>query len=289
LVSVSRHNVESPWDHRAVKRLPRPALRPFVETLWAMDETALAQASCRREHVIPTGRMHLVFRLSDYPLRLFEHDGDREGRIVSTMVVGGARAGYYVRDVSTSLCSVGALLRPGAAEVLFGVHAHELSDSHTALEDLWGADATSMRDQLGETRSLEGRIDTFERLLAERLPIVRGLHPAVARALEQLRSPTAVHEIVKQSGYSHRRFITLFSRAVGLTPKTYARVMRFQQALRHAAAPGGRASWIDVANTAGYSDQSHFNREFREFTGVTPGEYRLTSPRSPHHVPVGLP
>ena len=55
------------WDHRRVKRLPRPALRPFVETLWAMDEAAPARASGRREHVIPTGRMHLVFRLSDDP------------------------------------------------------------------------------------------------------------------------------------------------------------------------------------------------------------------------------
>ena len=76
------------------------------------------------------------------------------------------------------------------------------------------------------------RLDAFERLLAQRLPVVRGLHPAVARALERLGSPTAVHEVVKQSGYSHRRFITLFSRAVGLTPKMYARVMRFQRALR---------------------------------------------------------
>ena len=159
-----------------------------------MDEAAPARGSGRREHVIPTGRMHLVFRLSDDPLRLFEHDEDREGHVVSTMVVGGARARYYIRDVSKPLCSVGALLRPGAAEVLFGVHAHELSDRHTALEDLWGADATSMRDQLGDARSCEGRLDAFERLLAQRLPVVRGLHPAVARALERLGSPTAVHD-----------------------------------------------------------------------------------------------
>ena len=152
------------------------------------------------------------------------------------------------------------------------MHAHELSDRHTALEDLWGADATSMRDQLGDARSCEGRLDALERLLAQRLPVVRGLHPAVAHALERLGSPTAVHEIVKQSGYSHRRFITLFSRAVGLTPKMYARLTRFQRALRRSAAPGSRESWIDVANAAGYSDQSHFNREFLEFTGVTPGE-----------------
>ena len=67
-------------------------MRPFVETV-ALDETADAHAfQKRREHVVPTGGMHLVFRLSDDPLRLFDDEHDREGRTVSTMVVGGARA-----------------------------------------------------------------------------------------------------------------------------------------------------------------------------------------------------
>jgi AraC-like DNA-binding protein len=267
-----------------VNRSPRPALRPFVERVWALDETSHADASLgrRREHVIPTGRMHLVFRLSDDPLHLFDDDHDHDGRTVSTMVVGGARARFYIRDVSKPLCSVGALLRPGAAEVLFGVHADELSGAHTALEDLWGPCAASMRDELAEVSSPEQRLDVLERILAERLPIVRGLHPAVAQALQQFQATKSVHDVVRQSGYSHRRFIALFSRAVGLTPKMYCRVLRFQHVLR--AGTGGLASLIDVAMASGYCDQSHFNREFREFTGVTPTGYRQAAPRAPHHV-----
>lgn len=269
-----------------MKRLPRPALRPFVEAVWATGETREVRASASvREHVIPTGGMHLVFRLSDDPLRLFDDARDCEGRVISTAVVGGARSRFYIRDISKPLCSVGALLRPGAAEVLFSVHADELSEQHTALEDLWGARVASMRDRLGEARSMEQRLDAFERLLGERLPIVRGLHPAVAQALQQLATTRSIHDVVRHSGYSHRRFIALFSRAVGLTPKVYSRVLRFQSALRRARAPALDA-WIDVAMAAGYSDQSHFNREFREFAGVTPTDYRDTAPAFPHHVPV---
>lgn len=274
------------WDDRGVKRLARAALRPFVGAVWAMDDTPASPASGRRrEHVIPTGSMHLVFRLSDDPLRLFEEEDDREGRVLSTMVVGGARARFYIRDVSAPLNSVGALLRPGAAEILFSVHADELSERHTPLDDLWGARARSMRDELGAARSLDERLDAFERMLAEALPRVRGLHPAVARTLEQLASTRTVHDVVRQSGYSHRRFITLFSRAVGLTPKMYCRVLRFQHALRRAGACG-LDSLANLAAAAGYSDQSHFTREFREFAGVTPTEYRQATRRSPHHVPV---
>jgi AraC-like DNA-binding protein len=253
-----------------------------------MDETPRGHPSAgqRREHVIPTGRMHLVIRLSDDPLRLFDDEYDGQGRIVSQMVVGGARSRFYVRDVSKPLCSVGAVLRPGAAEALFRVHADELSGSHTALEDLWGAGARSLRDELAEPSSPEQRLDAFERMLLARLPLVGGLHPAVARALQQFQATAAVRDVVEQSGYSHRCFIAMFSRAVGLTPKMYCRVRRFQHVLRRART-GGFDSLTDLAIAGGYSDQPHFNREFREFTGITPTEYRVAAAPAAHHVLVG--
>jgi AraC-like DNA-binding protein len=142
-----------------------------------------------------------------------------------------------------------------------------------------------MREELTELPSPEERLDAFERMLAARLPTVRGLHPAVAHALQQFDATKTVHEVVTESGYSHRRFIALFSRAVGLTPKMYSRVLRFQRVLDRAG-HAGPISLVDMAVASGYSDQSHFNREFREFTGVTPTEYRAASPVAPHHVAV---
>jgi AraC-like DNA-binding protein len=251
-----------------------------------MDETRQPAVSVSlREHVVPTGSMHLVFRLSDDPLLLYRDDEDREGALISTAIVGGARSRYYIRDVSRPLCSVGAQLRPGSAMLLFGAPAGELANRHTPLEDLWGARVATIRDRLCDAATLEERLDAFEDVLAECLPAVRGLHPAVAHGLEQLVTNTSVHEVVKQSGYSHRRFVELFVRDVGLTPKAYSRVRRFQRAL-HQASASGRPSWSDVAADAGYSDQSHFTREFRECVGVTPTEYRVVAPRFSHHVPV---
>jgi AraC-like DNA-binding protein len=271
-----------------LRRAPRPALRPFVEVLWVTDETAeSALGATRREHVLPTGRVHLVFRLFDNPLRLFDNDRDSSGRLVGEAVVGGARDSFYIREVSKPLCSVGVQLRPGAAQTLFGVPATELAGRHTRLEDVWGWRVASMRDRLADLRLLDERLDMFEAMLASRLPRVRGIHPAVAQALElvgQRGSFVPVHEVVKQSGYSHRTFISLFHRAVGLTPKLYCRVLRFQRALRGVSL--GTTSWLDIALAAGYSDQSHFNREFREFAGVTPTEYRQVAPRFPNHLPV---
>ncbi len=264
-------------------RLPRPSLRPFVTRLWAADSRS-TPASTVREHVLPTGAMHLVFRLSGEPLRVFDGADDLQGRAMGHAIIGGSRARFYIRDVSTPSHSVGAMLRPGAAEVLFGAAAHELSERHTPLEDLWGASAGIAHEQLLETDDPGQRLAALETLLARRFPVVRGLHPAVAYALEQFESGDAVTAVVRRTGYSHRHFIDLFRRAVGLGPKTFSLVVRFQKALRRAAA--GDRAWAAVALEAGYSDQAHFNRDFLQFAGVSPTEYRGIAPVEAHHVAV---
>jgi AraC-like DNA-binding protein len=269
-----------------LRRLPGPRLSPFVKLLWASDQAASPwSVAGGRERVLPTGGMHLVFRLSDHPLRLFNDINDPIGYRVGHTIVGGARASFYVREISQPVSSVGAQLRPGAAELLFGVPAGELAGRHTPLQDLWGPSAVEARERPSEAGGLQRKLDVFEALLAARLPTVRGLHPAVAQALERFTTTADVRQAVKESGYSHRRFIALFQRGLGLTPKLYCRVLRFQEALEQVAAHTA-ASLVEVALDVGYSDQAHFNREFREFAGVSPGEYRELAPAFPHHVPI---
>jgi AraC-like DNA-binding protein len=175
------------------------------------------------------------------------------------------------------------MLRPGAAQLLFGVSAEELSEQHTRLDDLWGSAAETNLQMLHDAGEPEKQLDLFELLLAGRLPLVHGIHPAVAYALERFDAADRVEAIVKRTGYSHRHFVALFRRTVGLTPKTYSRVLRFRHALRLAA---GRAAapWSRIALDAGYCDQAHFHREFLSFTGLTPAAYRRINPVQPSHV-----
>ena len=241
-----------------------------------------------RERVLPTGAMHLAFRLSGDPLVVFDAPDDPRGRRIGHAVVGGVRSACYIRDLSSAVCSAGAVLRPGTAELLFGAPAEELSERHTPLEGLWGAAAGNARDRLGEAAGAARRLEVLEALLRERLPAVRGLHPAIARALEQLELPVSVSTVAGQSGFSHRHFVVLFRRAVGLTPKMYGRVRRLGEACRRIAEdPSG--SLARVALDTGYSDQAHCTRDFVELTGLTPGAYRASRPRHPSHVRLAAP
>jgi AraC-like DNA-binding protein len=269
-----------------LSRAPRPILQPYVDKLWAVDTTGdVRPLAAQREHVLPTGQMHLAIRLTDDPLRIFCDADDGTGRRVGCAVVGGARVGHYIRDVSRPQCSVGAQLRPGGAEALFGVPADVLAGVHTPLDELWGREAAWVREQLMEPSMLHQRVDRLESILAARLSTRRVVHPVVPFALDRLRRHHPIQRIVQDSGYSHRMVISLFRHAVGLTPKQFERVTRFERLLgrvRNAAGP----ALVDIAVAAGYSDQAHFSREFRTIAGVTPTEYRRASVDEVHHLPV---
>src|SRR5690242_5803658 len=217
---------------RAITRVPRPGLRPFVSVIWVADEPGAADDGDGRERMLGSGAAHLVFRLSDHPVRLYDAVDDRRGTNMGHAVVGGPRATFYLRDRGRPVRTVGARLLPGAATLLFGVPADELAGRHIPLLDLWGRSARELRERLLEASQPERQLDLFETLLAARLPEVRGLHPAVAHALARFPTIDDIGAVVEETGYSHRRFIGLFRAAVGLAPKLYCRVVRFQHALR---------------------------------------------------------
>jgi AraC-like DNA-binding protein len=259
------------------------ALAPFVGRLWVSDGSE--DPSAARELVLPTGLAYLVVRLSGQGARVIPSLDGAPGDVLSPAVIGGARAGYYVRDISRPACAVGVELLPGAAQWLFRAPASVLAELHTPLECLWTpAEVERVRDQLASQPSPEAQLLQLERILLARLPRLRPLHPAVAYALAEL-GQRDVGAIVRDTGYSHRGFNNLFSASVGLTPKRFARVKRFACALErvHGA---DEASLAALAAGCGYSDQAHFTREFREFAGLTPARYRAVSPLYANHVPL---
>lgn len=227
--------------------------------------------------------MHLVLRLEDAPLRLFAGLNDAVGKTFGTSVIGGARASSYIKDLSHPVPTVGAMLRPGAIELLSNVPAIELAGRHTRIEDLWPSAALSdLTDQLRETHQLSERLTFFEDILSSRLPHVHAIHPLVAHALGRFQTCSSVGEVVTETGFSQRHFTRTFTEWVGLTPKTYCRVRRFGRVLRRMNA-SLVSDLADLAAAEGYADQAHMTREFRTLAGVTPARYIIAAPADRHH------
>jgi AraC-like DNA-binding protein len=264
-----------------VSRAPCAALRPFVQLLWASDGAGPVRGG--REHVLPTGLAQLVLRTSPEPIVIFERG---QPLVLGHAVLGGARSSYYEKDVSAPSIAVGATLLPGAPALLFGVGADELAERHTRLDELWGTNVERLRERVAERRCAAERISELEAHLLLHLPRARPLHAAVAGSLGLLRAgETRIGALVEASGYSHRALVAAFRAAVGLSPKAFASVLRFQRALRSLARDPG-ASLVTAALHSGYSDQAHLTRTFASMAGVSPARYRALGLDHPNHVPL---
>ena len=269
---------------RSTWREPGPALRGLVRGTWVSAEAEAATATAtRREHVLPTGSMHLAVRLGP-PLGIVE-----VGAIawVGSAVVGGARETHYVKE-AVPCVSVGAQLSPFASLALFGVPAHELADRHTPLESLWGAAARSLVDELHASLRCadpaEALLDALDRALLSRFRVLAASGPrdGVRSVLASFDPAVAVAVHAARSGLSHRAFVEHFRAAVGLAPKAYASVLRFQRALDALARP--RITHSEIALAAGYADQSHYCRDVARRAGVSPSAYRAAFAGVKNHV-----
>ncbi len=264
-----------------ITRKPRRELQPFVRSLWAVRRDHDVQSPLPYERVLPTGDMRLVFRVTNQPIRIASAKTELF-QTLHSCVIGGSRASCYLRETPATVYTVGIELRPGASLSLFGTPAEELSDRHTNLADIWHkSNVEDIVSQLSEAPSAEEQLRLAEDVLLKRLSRVRGMHPAIAQALKDFSGASDIRNTVKQSGYSHRRFIALFKEAVGQTPKTYARILRFKEAV-HLLAEDSNISLANLSLQAGYSDQPHLNREFRRLSGMTPQQYREAKRSSSH-------
>jgi AraC-like DNA-binding protein len=181
---------------------------------------------------------------------------------------------------------MGVQFTAGGAWPFLGFPTGELHNQHLSLSAIWGRRADELHHQLLEARSAKARFRTLEETLLERLHEAAPQPAAVKYALAAFdRTPhdQAIGTVSETVGLSARRFIEVFGDHVGMTPKLYCRVRRFQTVLRLI---GGQATvdWAQVALACGYFDQAHFNRDFRAFAGVTPTTYLLEQSEHPNHV-----
>lgn len=247
---------------------PDPPLSDYVDVLWYVEGY---QPKHRLERVLPNGSMQVVISLVNDRLTHRENERQSPARIAPS-VIAGVRSDYMVIDTVDLIGMIGVHFRPAGAAPFLRVPASEFTGAHVPLEDLWASGAVELRDRLCESPTPDGRLRILAAVLNRRLPVPQSNHAAVRHALRHFSNVPhmlTIREMVHQTGMSHRGFSNLFERHVGLTPKLFCRIRRFQHALRQMAA-GHEPRWADIAAACGFSDQSHLVHEFQAFSGVSP-------------------
>lgn len=223
-----------------------------------------------------------MIRLDDVPLQIRAADASDGGTALRGAMVAGVRDRWMLREGAAPTRSLGAMIDPAACRALFGVDADVLAGHHVPLEDLLGARARALADAVADAPDAAARRALLRRFLHDALRAA----PASAMLLrDALQGGGSIGAAVRASGYSHRGYIARFRRETGLAPQDWRRLRRLNVALARLRDAGpGDLSWL--ALDGGWSDQSHFGRDFRRFAGTTPDDYRRRAPVSPRHLPM---
>ena len=265
---------------RMLHHLPAPPLDEFVGLLWYYEGY---QQRHSLEHCLPTGTTELVINLRGDCARIYDRQDVRRFQTLAGTLVCGAHSEYFVLDTEEQFAVLGAHFKPGGAFPFFKPPAHFTRNQHVTLADLWGARAGELRERVLAAPTPGQKVRVLETVLLAQLARPLARHPAVEFALRQLPRARSVAEVVDQLGLSQRRFIELFDEQVGLTPKLYHRVRRFQRVLR-LTQHHTEVDWAEVALQCGYFDQAHFNHDFKAFSGFSPTVYLALRGKNLNHV-----
>ncbi|MEM9563317.1 MAG: helix-turn-helix domain-containing protein [Actinomycetota bacterium] len=240
-------------------------LAPIVEKIWVCR----IDGADGHEVLLPTGRSQLILGLDPANPKAIIHGPTTEASVI---------------DSSAQRLAVGVSLRPGGLAALTGESATAFVDRQVPAGGVLGFDVDGLVEAVRAELERGQTTTVLERAIGHQLRIVdRGPTTAIHRSIALLGGGRSVAEVCDELGVRRSRFVGLFRSEVGVTPKLFSRLKRFEGAVarvrqRHAE------SLAAVANRSGYADQAHMTREFRELAGRSPGRLHRDGSPSPNHL-----
>jgi AraC-like DNA-binding protein len=246
-------------------RWPRLAAPAHAElrSLLPSGYAGYTEATAPRHLVMPaTTAVPLVMKLQDSAYR-------------PPQFLMGAHGSYSVLEGDCAPSYIEVRLAPLGAYTLLGLPPDELSGLIVDLTDVLGPAGRRLAERVRDAATWRQRFTLVDEFLLRRLE--RGRRPSaeVAWAWQRLTATDGavpIGQLASEVGWSHKHLITMFTRQVGLKPKTAARLVRFD-AVGRRLDRHRPLDWGQLAADVGYADQAHLIRDFREFTGSTPTEF----------------
>ncbi len=256
------------------QHVPALPLRNYVAFFWYYADW---EGNHSLEHVLPDGTFQLVINLRGGPRKLLRRQGRAEESVFRHGWLSGTHSGYLVIDAIPGASMVGAHFKPGGIGPFIG-SAAEFCDQVVELDQVWGSGGAVLCERLEEASGPSGKFRVLEEFLLARLRARTPesvMRKRVAFAAKRFcRNPELplIKSVAQEMGMSHKHFIEQFRDHVGLTPKLFCRVRRFQQVLAQIHRQQA-VRWTEIAYSCGYYDQSHFVHDFNEFAGLNPSSY----------------
>lgn len=264
-------------EMNVISALPSSRLRDYVYWFAYYDGFTPGDLGFR---MIPEGTVDILIPLEGFAM--ISSGGSNNSRVEAARpaLIGPAQA-YTVYDTSSCSRAFGIVFKPGGSARFLGAEVQALTNSIIPADDILGPGVRVLRERLLEEpdpRRMFGIANSFLRRRFEpELRYAEEIEYAVAAIRRGDTFGSSLMDFAENTiGFSHKHFVDLFKRHVGLSPKRYEQIVRFNHLLVHTR-HSGQINWKHLAPAFGYVDASHLSKEFRLLAGMTPGEYlRMT-------------
>lgn len=244
--------------------VPSDQLKNLVKEFWVVENE---DPTPYQQKIIPDGYSEIIIHYGDsYKINL---SGKWENQ--SNILFSSQISKYFFLENTGTSGMIGIKLHPLAFYELFGQNLASLTDTVIPLESLIPEHEQSL-NKIGENEmGMNDRVQLAESWLKSITPKTEPkVRLAIDRILEQ-RGITDIEALASEIDLSARQLERQFKKMIGLTPKFYSRIIRFSNIFQ--VMDSEDTSWVKVALQSGYFDQSHFIRNFKEFTGEEPSAY----------------
>ena len=266
--------------------IPSPPLNHFIESfVYYKDHNPLHSV----ERFLPDGNVYVVIDLTDYPKFIYDNNTLKEIQSCRNIWFSGIRNNYITipsgRDSEMFIIN----FHKGKAYPFVEMPMNELTDYVVDGELVMSNEILNMRETLLALSSPKQKFIYAEQYLSRAFARKLQLNPFIDYSVNLiLQSPQqlSITYLSEKVGFSQKHFIKIFKEHVGVTPKTFLRIIRFQKALREIEA-NRTAKWTSIAHESGYYDQAHFINDFKEFSGFTPYQFLNMKSSFTNYVAVG--
>jgi AraC-like DNA-binding protein len=243
------------------------------------------------DRFLPDGNTELIINLTEQPQYIYHNETLEEMQTCRQAWVSGVRTQPITIPSGKGSRMFIVAFKKGRAHPFYPLPMNELTDFVVEADLVFGRSILNLREQLLTALSVDEMFYLVEKFLlgqARNLFSSDGASRCVEYAVSRIISrPNRLgfQQLSGEIGYSQKHFISLFHRQVGVAPKQYLKIIRFQKAILEIEKDTS-IHWNDLALLNGFYDQAHFNNEFKAFSGFTPGEYMKRKSSLLNYIPV---
>ena len=265
--------------------IPEPPLDDFVLSIVYYKDFEVEHTM---DKFLPDGTTNLVVNLFEAPRYIYDNDTLKEKQACVEAWFSGMHTEYLTISSDNESEMLVITFKPGASFPFIKQSIDSFNNKVVHAKTVFGEDVLDFRKDIIKEEDEDQKIEIAKNWLKSKLNEVSFEGEIIKQFVSQIQNSSEsinFKKLAEKSGYSQKQFIHLFKKYVGLTPKQFHRIVRFNEIL-NAIFEKEKVDWAFVASEFGYYDQAHFIKDFQAFSGHNPKQYIDDQGDWPHYIPV---